>query len=562
MLRTLLLVLVLLVLAGALRAQDEPYDEVELRVTNSRPGIAIIDRGSTDGLAVRDRIVFHPRGGGAKQGTVTRVEERNAVVELAERALELAPGTKGTVRIPRSRGVAPVADEPTPTATSEPQAQETQPPQQHPEWRNRDQDWKRGDPLLAKVTPLRPEQRPATITGRFYSIGDAIHSSEDHRSDLFVRAGADVEYDNLFGGGETLHLDGELNYRQTEVPDDEDEVARRLRIDRASYAIGGTRFRPTRFEVGRFLQNGMPEFGVVDGAEWNRRSSGGDRYGVSAGFMPEPDEDYHTGDDFQLAGFYRWVSDETEQLAFSSGFQKSFHHGAADRDLFVLDVDYLPDEGWTFFGTAWLDWYTDGDDAKGPGLSPTQVIADLGRRYDDGSAIDFVYTHLEFPEMDRNEFRPVTLQQLEDDHAERLALRGNAPVAQRAGMFGEIAGWLDEDDAGGDGELGFSFDDWLVQRSSTDFAVFGVRGSSVTSVGARASFDTYGPGGGWRFDYELANNRSQGFTDDNDDLIQHRARVTRDVESSTGWSFSAYFELGLWDAENSLAGGFYLQKSF
>ena len=36
-----------------------------------------------------------------------------------------------------------------------------------------------------------------------------------------------------------------------------------------------------RWEAGRFLQNGMPEFGVIDGGEWSSRRKNGDRYGIS-----------------------------------------------------------------------------------------------------------------------------------------------------------------------------------------------------------------------------------------------------------------------------------------
>src|SRR5215813_259492 len=53
---------------------------------------------------------------------------------------------------------------------------------------------------------------------------------------------------------------------------------------RLSYSIGGDRFAPDRIEVGRFLQYGMPEFGVLDGVEWDRRLAGGDSFGASVGF--------------------------------------------------------------------------------------------------------------------------------------------------------------------------------------------------------------------------------------------------------------------------------------
>ena len=59
-----------------------------------------------------------------------------------------------------------------------------------------------------------------------------------------------------------MHYDLEVNYRRTDVPDLDGEENTRLRLDRASYHWGGTRFRKDRREVGRFLQSGMIEFGL------------------------------------------------------------------------------------------------------------------------------------------------------------------------------------------------------------------------------------------------------------------------------------------------------------
>ena len=85
-------------------------------------------------------------------------------------------------------------------------------------------------------------------------------------------------------------------------------------IQRLSYFQGGTRFSEKRWEAGRFLQHGMPEFGVLDGFEWTHRREGGDQFGASVGFMPQPDDDYESFADFQLAAYYLWVADHREEL--------------------------------------------------------------------------------------------------------------------------------------------------------------------------------------------------------------------------------------------------------
>jgi hypothetical protein len=152
-------------------------------------------------------------------------------------------------------------------------------------FKNRDEDWHQGEPLLAKVRPLKPEERPATMRAELYTIDDYVKSTEDDRTASFVRVGGGVTYENMYGRGETLNVDGEANYRSTSVPDNQDESKTRMRLDRASYSEGGNRFSTTHFEVGRFLQTGQPAFGVLDGGEWNYRKASGDSYGFSVGFL-------------------------------------------------------------------------------------------------------------------------------------------------------------------------------------------------------------------------------------------------------------------------------------
>src|SRR6201988_4439863 len=98
---------------------------------------------------------------------------------------------------------------------------------------------------------------------------------------MFARAGTVLLVENFMQKGGDLYFDAETNYRDTDVPDDDDDQDTLLRLERFSYAWGGNRFAADRYEVGRFLQHDMPEFGVLDGGEWTRRLSGGDIFGGS-----------------------------------------------------------------------------------------------------------------------------------------------------------------------------------------------------------------------------------------------------------------------------------------
>jgi hypothetical protein len=545
-------------------AAQESLVTLEVRVGSAERGFALIDRGSIYHLAKGDVITFLPRGGTPQRGTVAELEERAARVELADPAFVPAPGTRGRLEIPRSRLGADEKPRLRAAPKRAPPAEGKPPPVFTP----RDDEWQQGEPLLAKVRAVRPDERPTRLTGHTYFALDHTHASEDDdpqatddgRHDTFVRLGTSLELENPFGHGDRLHADAEWNYRNVDVPDRDGEEDVELRLERFSYTSGGTRFDPTSLELGRFLQSGMVEFGVLDGAEWIARRRNGHRFGASVGFLPELDRDFQTGEDFQLATFYEWVADESEQFTFAAGYQKTFHDGAADRDLFVASVRRTPREGWAFFGTAWLDLYTAGDDLKDAPVGLTQGELSLGRRWDGGSSLDLVFRHLEFPELERNEFTPVADAQIADDHNERLALTSRAQVTRDTRVLTTLGVWTDEDDDGGDAELGFDVRDLFGERSFFDVSALGTKGSFTNTLGTRMSVGSFLADGRWALDYEFTQNRIDGFGADNDDLPQHRLRLSRDY-AWNAWDLSWRIEGLAYDDEYAVQLGLYLQRS-
>lgn len=528
---------------------------VEFRVASAERGWARIDRGSVDRLEPGDVVRLLPREGGVFTGTVVELEERSARVQLADRDFVPSPGTRGKVSLPRERLKRGAK---TPLRAAPKRA----PPDalDEPVFQNRDEEWQEGEPLLARVRPLRPSERARRVHGQSYASFDHTYASEDERHDTFARLGSALVVENPFGHGGQLLADAEWNYRNVDVPDFDDEEDVELRLERLAYAFGGSRFESEGWEVGRFLQQGMPEFGVLDGAEWIARRRNGHRYGASVGFLPELDEEFQTGSDLQFAAFYRWVADESEESSATAGYQKTFHNGAADRDLVVANFSHLPRAGWTFFGTAWLDVYTDGDDEKGTLLGLTQAYVSTGRRWAGGSSFDVVFSHLEFPEIDRNEFAPVEDAQLADDHNERLALTSRVAVARDVRLLTSLGGWVDEDEEGGDAEFGFELSDFMVARGFADVLGFVTRGRFETSLGGRLSAGRFTDNGRWAVDYEFSQNRLDGFSSANDDLPQHRLRFSRD-HGWKAWNLSWRLEGLLYDDENALTVGLYLQRS-
>jgi hypothetical protein len=348
------------------------------------------------------------------------------------------------------------------------------------------------------------------------------------------------------------------------VPDGDNDGEERseLRLDRFSYTHGGNRFSRDRFEFGRFLQYEMPEFGVLDGGQWTHRLPGGDTFGASAGFLPDADSHQDTGDDLEFAGYYRWVADESEQLSLAGGYQKTFHHLDSDRDLLVGKIVYLPVKGWDLTGTAWVDLYTQKDEAKGAGLGLTQAYVSTGKRFDGGSTMRFTYTHQEFPETELDLFTPPTFAELADAHSDRAAISTEQRLAKNFGVFASGGAWVDEEDAGGDGELGFDIEEVAFSGSRLELAGFGTQGRFSTTIGGRAGLGGTTGAGSWLVGYEFTYDDIQGFEDDNNTLPQNRVHASFDVNTASGWSFSIHGDVLLFDEETSYAAGFFIQRSF
>jgi hypothetical protein len=306
----------------------------------------------------------------------------------------------------------------------------------------------------------------------------------------------------------------------------------------------------------------MPEFGVLDGFEWSRRRENGDRFGASVGYLPEPDQTMETGDDFEVAAWYHWIWGDLEQLLVGAGFQKSWHHGEPDRDLLVAKVRWLPPEGIDFHTTAWVDFYSGSDDEEDAAVEVTQAITSVGKRWESGNGLYASYTHLGYPELLRREFTPILDAELADNRRDRLALDGWRWLGKRVRVHGGAGAWNDDQETGGDGELGWEVLDLFGTGSSTDVTLFGAKGEFSNVAGARFSVGRWLENGRWDAFYEIADMHQIGFSDDRDDILQHRLRGSRDFELGRGWRISLYGEGRLWDDEDSWSLGGYLQKTF
>lgn len=538
-------------LCAAASAQEDVFEQLALRVSSLRPdGQVVVDRGRRDLVEVGDRVVLLPRNGPAVNARVVEVDERTALVAFFNPIDKVPVGTRGHALLPKARRAA------APPPAHDPSRPVPAPVQQEPVKPGPD-EWQPGMPLLGVTRPPRPDERRSTMNGRTYVSGNAVRTL-DTWNNSFLTVGTDFDVDNLGPRGGILHFHGDFNWsRETSERTGQD-----LRLYEASYEEGGTRQKPWRWQVGRFLQRDMPEFGVLDGGMIARRTEGGDRFGASLGYLPELDEDMESAADLQFAAWYVWNQDVAERVSLALGYQKTWHRFDADRDLVVGRFRFLPLEGWMVQGTVFVDLYTGRDTLKDDSFEVTRANTFVSRRWDKAGGLEFFYDHEEYPEQRRRELpQQIQPQTLIDAHVDRASVHGYVYSGDTR-WFARLTGWADEERTGGAAELGVEFASGLTERGRTTLAAFQVQGLTNSQIGARLQHGGDLAGGRIDLLYEIGLVHHESFPDDRDDLLQHRLAALWTTGLGSGWNATFFGDGTLWDEELSFGLGLYLQKHF
>jgi len=122
--------------------------------------------------------------------------------------------------------------------------------------------------------------------------------------------------------------------------------------------------------------------------------------------------------------------------------------------------------------------------------------------------------------------------------------------------------WSDQDDHGGDGELGLELERVAFQGGRLHLSGFGSESATSMLWGWRLGLGRELDEGTWDLGYEFTQYDFNGFTSANDQLPQHRLRFVREFHTASGWSFSAHGEWLHYAEEDALSAGIYLQRSF
>lgn len=527
-------------LASTAPAQDVEYRRIPVRVTAVQGDRAYLDVGSDAGLAVGDRVQLFPDGQPMLECVVRGVTRATSRVECTP-----APpiGTAGEALVPVSR----------PTGAPPPSGLPwTQPPER----------FDPNQPLLAPVQGLANDERPRRLSGRWFLQGDwsaaDVAGKEDYAS---ARTGLDFELENPFGKGGALEFDGEAFHRESSLWDEGDDQRTGGRVDQASLWWGGVRGDTRRFEFGRFLQHEFPEFGVLDGAEVTWRTRGGDRFGASAGLLPSVDLERTTGEDVAASLYYRLVAGEDEHASLGAGFQKTWHSGHEDRDLFVVN-GHLRADRLSLFGSAWVDLYTSDDVTKSAGPELTQAFASASYRFENGLTLGANASQMRWPELLRDELPAATASTLADGEVTRFGINASKPITSTLRLSGRVDRWSDQDDDGGNAELRGALRGVVFGGGELSLGAFATQGKFSDLVGLRLGAWRATGFGTWRLDGEAAQADQQDFSGDQEQLLQYAVRAGVDFALGSNTLFSLSGESRFGDQQDSVAAGFFLQRRF
>ncbi len=549
-----------LTLLALLPAASDPngvpaMKRLEVQVTAASGGSIYLDKGRKDGVAIGDLVLVHASAAGTFEALVRSVSKSSCRVELPPGAPAVAPSDPAEVLVPLSR-----------LQEMEAEGEDEEPAKavpDHPEWTASPEEWDGETPLLAAAWDRTPDEKPTRLRGRVFFTGQNTWDDEFGENEFTsARLGTEVFIENPWKDGGEIHFDGELMLRRADLEFGTDSRTTRGRLDRLSYSWGGDRQEESFYEVGRFLQNEFPELGVLDGGEYVRRLDSGARVGASFGYMPEQYPRMETGDDLQVAVFYRTDSDDPEDMVLGIAYQSTWHKGDADRNLVIGTLDWNPTEQLSLYGSAWVDYYGSGDDIKDDGVELTQFRLNGVYRIDQDSGVGAHVSHTRWPELLRNQLQSATAEQILDNETSRIGVSGWHRLAEDVRLDGRLDHWEDEDDSGGSGDIRLALRDMLYEKGEVAVAVFTTRGSFTEGNGLRLSANrSFGHGTFCTVSWENAQ-YEQDTAGADEDLDQQTVRASLDMLLGATRNLSLYAERRTGDSQDSKNLGVFFQQRF
>lgn len=510
--------LLLLAAPAVVQSEVEALERLPFQVREVRGLLVVIDRGARHGLARGDTVVLRRAGAPPWVGVVRDARDSSATVELDGDEESTPPvGARGEVLVPRERLAELDAPE-------------------HPPWQEPVGPWAPGKPLLAPARSPEPEERPSDLRGRVSAYGQYTDDAQYARRTSRVRLSTSFDWDNPFARGGALRFKGDVSFRDLSSGTASDDTI--LRLARLSYRLGGRPEDDYGVEFGRFLSSLFPQFGLLDGVEVVRRLEGGDQLGASLGFLPDYVDDLAATDDVSAALFYRWVEGPEERVALALGYQKTWHKGAADRDLLVGTARWIAGPRTTLSSSVLVDYYDGTAQLESHGFELTEAHATLTRRLGDAAGVNLYGSYLDWPELLKTDFPTPPPATISDQKVARAGVSGYAPVGEATRLNARLEAWSDDQNSGHLVDLRVDVRDALAESSQLSLGAFLTSGAFSEGLGGRARQTFWFGPSTLRLGYELVQYTQDGFLGDQEQLLQHLAslgfdtRLDRDTDLS------------------------------
>ncbi len=554
----------LLVLCAREQERSGGRDEflrVEVQCTALAGDGMYLDHGRESGIQPGDALRVYPPDGPARNGKIVSVSRTSSRALVSKGLDGLDIGVRAVVLVPKRRLEAQAVEaepsEPAPPAVAPTAAPAQRRVPEHPPWTSPPEAWKQDAPLLAPAHGVPSEDRPRRFDALLSTSADWTNdeAGDETREFLATAVGFEGRIENPFGQGGELGFDSEWFSRSSESGG-EVERDSRVRLDRLSYAWGGVRGERDRGEVGRFLQREFPEFGFLDGFEYTHRSRSGPALGMSLGFVPEPDDQFRTGDDLQAALFGRLVSGESRHLSLGAGYQKTWHEGEADRDLVAAQFEMHPWPATSLFASILVDLYTSGDDLKDSGPELTQFFFNASQRTPGGHGLGLFASRFRFPELLRNEFDEVTAEEIASSVNDRFGLDGWLALGSSLQLYGRAEQWSDQEDSGGGGRARATWRDAFGAGGPFLLEAYVNSGKFSQTTGLRASGRKRFGLGSLGLSWDSTDYDQEGV---DETLLQHAVRADLDLALGRYWFLALYAESRFGDDQDSLSLGFALR---
>jgi len=471
----------ILVVCFAHVANGDDLAILPVTVTSTSGSSVFIDKGSAHGIETGMSVWLSPPEGARIAAVVRFVSTNRARADLPPGIVVPPIGTRGEVEVSvGAKTSSSPFQGPTPTITK-------QNVPEHPPWSTDTPLPGEDSPLLAPIYGQRAEDRHVEVNGRLYFNSLYTHDQALGRNDDFYtgRAGISMEVSNLFKRGGVLNFDGEVNNRSQFLTDGEKNFEYDGDVELLSYTLGGQEYSTYRAEVGRFYSYYLPEFGLIDGAEWALKLDSGMIVGAGAGIFPLSAEDPEHGDDYGLHIFTSYDSHTPGQFSGVLGYQKTWHRGEEDRDQVLGRVNSRLNDTLWLFGSFRADIYASDDTIKGQGVELTELWTQVRYSPDPKYGGSVSYSLFRWPELKRDQFATLPIGIIRDGQVERV----NFSTWDRINKVWRISGkfdlWQDQDTDGTGGEFRVDWNDRETDWPSLSSTVFFTQGSFNAGEGVR-----------------------------------------------------------------------------